>query len=327
MATRVKRLYGDKVSGTNAVALYWADGFDTIADVDGYIKTFPAGDNEIPYTWAGLYLQLPCGIEEVGPKQFTITATYSPRGAEAVAPGSPESPAEQEEAADHGDGNSTTQVPPEISFSCIGGTQRRTQSLGTISRVTRLVSQPLRDHKGAIGVGEDGKVEGVEVIKNIPRWTLKVSLPAAAVTGAWVKTLEDMAIDPPVNSEPFFGYAPGEVLFEGIQELGNKGASGNWDGQFNFLIQRNREYVTVYSNPNNALEEMNVRGENDGPVEGWDYIWVEYEQIDATVETPGGTKRVKLTVPRQANLDRVYRRADLNALGLKIRRRRAAAGG
>lgn len=321
---RMRRLYGEKVTGSSAIALFWADGFASIADVDAYIKSFPSGDNEIPYDWAGLYLQLPCGIEEVGPKQFTITANYSPSGAESVSPGNSDSPAPQEEAPNHGDGSSNTVVPPEVSFSCIGGTQRRTQSLGRISWTVRRVDMTPRDYKGAIGVGEDGQVEGVEVIKNIPRWALKVSLPAQAVTAEWIKKVEDMAIDPPVNSEPFFGYRPGEVLFEGIQELASNGASGTWNGQFNFLVQRNREFVTVYENPDNALEAMVVRGANGGPVEGWDYIWVEYEQVDSVVETPGGNRRVKVTIPRQANLERIYPRADLNELRLNIRRRRQA---
>jgi hypothetical protein len=315
----MKRLYGEKLSTNQATALFYADGFESIADVDGYIKGFPSGpgggENDVPYVWGGLYIQLPCEISEVGPRQFRITATFAPRGAESVAPAGGNA-TNQETAPDHGDGGANTPVGPELSWSSSGGSMLRTQAIKVISTKTRNNAITPIDYGGAIAVDKDGKVEGVTIHRNTVRWSLKITIPAAAVTGEWIKRLEDMCSDPegcPVNSEPFFGYAAGEVLFEGITDLATGGASSDWTAHFHFAVQRNRQVVTVYENQakNDLIRFVDVQG--------WDYIWTRYKKI--LDQTTG----LGFTVPEQSTLVQVYPRKDFRLLNLHVRRKKTTA--
>ena len=150
-----------------------------------------------------------------------------------------------------------------ISFDTTGQTAKITQSRGTTSYAPAGATAP--DHRGAIGVTANG-VEGVDV--PIPALSISITrtLPAAVMSLAYVNRLADMTGD--YNNGTFMGRPMGEVRFDGAS--GTQPAPGaDVPVTFKFSISPNLTDYTIGTIEN--IEKL-----------GWQYLWVEYEEVHDT---------------------------------------------
>jgi len=182
-----------------------------------------------------------------------------------------------------------------FSFDTTGGTQRVTQSLQTVSTYAPTGETPV-DHQGAIGVGSDGRVEGVDVVVPVYAFSETHVLPAATVTNAYKGNL--FSLTGRMNSGAFRGLDAGECLFAGANGRRQGTATDDpWELTFYFRASPNRTNLTV--GPITGISKL-----------GWDYLWVMYEPVEDT------TAKAIATRPRAAYVERVYEVGDFNLLGI-----------
>lgn len=182
--------------------------------------------------------------------------------------------------------------PAIVTQSTRGGTQRILRSLETVASSRGVLWIGVPDFDQAINVVGD-TIEGVEVGVAGSVFTYKTVLPAAFVTATYRELFESLYDH--VNSSPFSGYPAGEIKFEGGTLSQRKGE--DWDAEFIFGRSKNRTGITLNGSLADPLDK-----------DGWDLLWVRYEDIEDTV-----AKTLTKSV-RSAYVERVHPRADLNAL-------------
>jgi hypothetical protein len=179
----------------------------------------------------------------------------------------------------------------DLEWDTTGGQSRITTSLGTITRVARS-GWTAPNYLGAINVRED-RVEGVDITVPVYNFGKSISLPAATVDATF--RLNVYNLTGKVNSLSFLGFAAGEVLFLGA--TGRKRGRDKWRIDYRFA-----------ASPNAAALQVGGVSSFTVAKAGWDYLWVRFDDsLDAS--------RV-IKIPTAAYVERVYPRADLNALGL-----------
>lgn len=186
---------------------------------------------------------------------------------------------------------------PEIgdarwSFSTTGGTAHITQSLLTVGKYP-APGAAVEDFGQAIGVTDGGDVEGCDVVIPAFRWQETWDLAAASCTFAYALTV--YALSGSVNQDGFRGFQPGEVLFHG--------ASGAPSSKDPALVEITYQFESEINQLNLTVGDIAVDAK-----QGHDYLWVLYEKQD-------GVERGTVQ-PRQANVERVYKRTDFTLLGI-----------
>lgn len=171
------------------------------------------------------------------------------------------------------------------------------------------------NHRGLIGVGKEGNVEGVDVI--IPTIDLQVDIkyPVGHVTIEWVRQVA--GITGRMNLLKFLSFQPGEVLYKGMTF--RDGTHIETEVSHHFGVSFNQTDIKI------AGIDGNIRRlGNDGAViiggtvipdtngetyptttvgkYGWDVGWIEYEG-DPNATTAGQYK------PRAFHVERVYQAA------------------
>ncbi|WP_020473388.1 hypothetical protein [Zavarzinella formosa] len=180
-----------------------------------------------------------------------------------------------------------------FSFTTSGGTQHITQSLQTISSTGRTpvggVGPPTTppDYKQAIGVTRDS-VEGVDIISRTNEFSREIH--RGAVTLRYLNTL--FKLTGTVNIAPFYGRAPGEVLYLGAD--GQFGTGEGWSITHKWGVSPNKVNIKI-------SDEITVPAKY-----GWEYLWVAY-----TEQYTGGRK---VRIPMAAYVERVYEYGDLSGL-------------
>lgn len=170
-------------------------------------------------------------------------------------------------------------------------------SLQTIDEVSSLGSTPtdvIPFHKYLDVDRKTGFAKGTNVRRPVGGFSLSFFASASLVDEAYkVKVCQAVG---KVSSTSFNGYAAGEVLFVGV--AGRLRSDEDWDIQMRFETQPNQTNVVI--SPTITLPA----------VEGWDYVWVYYDNRPATLaESPA-----IVPDPFQANVERIYERYDLNQL-------------
>lgn len=181
----------------------------------------------------------------------------------------------------------------QMSFNVSGETIHITQALETIGKYRKAGETPV-DFKGAIGVDKDGEVKGCDIITGKLSFSKTVYFPLPRVNDNFLKQLASVVGK--VNAGPFKSFEPGEVLFTGCS------GAPQWD-QFRWEITYNFDCSPNVTNI--MIGDIKVEAKL-----GWDYLWVQYEKID---DEEG--KQI-VARPLQANVERVYRFADFNQLGI-----------
>lgn len=176
------------------------------------------------------------------------------------------------------------------SFDTNAQTVHMSQSLSTIARHAIEGRDPT-DFKGAIGVGADGRVEGVEVLVPSFQYTEEHTLPMELVTPEYVGTL--YRLTGRINDDDFKHFRKYECLFLGAS--GERTSEELWRITYTFLGSK-------------TVEDFKV-GDITVPLKhGWDVLWVYYEDV---VE---GDPQVLLKKPVEVHIEQVYLDADFGEL-------------
>ncbi len=168
-------------------------------------------------------------------------------------------------------------------FDTTGGSTKITQSLTTVSGYAPT-GKTAPNFQGAIGY--DGQtVNGCEITIPTFKWTETHYKPVIFIDKNYRLTLANMTGT--VNQNAFRDFQAGEVLFLGAvgQRRGNK----DWELQYHFAASPNLSNLSV--------------GQISGIAkEGWQYLWVMYEEIEDAYKL--------ISVPRAAYVEQVYRYTD-----------------
>jgi hypothetical protein len=178
-----------------------------------------------------------------------------------------------------------------LSFDTGGGTQHITQSLQTISK-NAPPDETAPDFNGAIGVTQDS-VEGVDITVPIYHFSQTHYLPAENVNNTYIGTL--FRLTGKVNNGDFKGLNAGEGLFLGAS--GSKRGDADWEITFRFAGSPSRTGIVI-----GDIEPFDK--------DGWDYMWVLYEDAEDTAANTI-VKR-----PVAAYVEKVYERANYADLGI-----------
>jgi hypothetical protein len=149
-----------------------------------------------------------------------------------------------------------------------------------------IASYPIGDdpnpHKGTIGVTQDGKVEGTEIIIPSLKLSYTIRQPMGVITEAYAKL--QAAYTGRTNQSTFRGFAGGELLYLGA--TGSDGTATEAECSYHFLGSSNATGLTV--------------GEISGIVKGGHhYLWIEFKSdkdTDGRASVP----------PRRVHVERVY---------------------
>lgn len=179
-----------------------------------------------------------------------------------------------------------------FAFDTGGGTKHINQSLKTDGRYPNTAP----DFAGAIGVDNEGNVNGVDVTMPVLNFTETHTLAGSRVSTSYKKTLA--ALTGTVNKSSFRGFSTGEVLFLGASGTKrSKKASAPWEITYRFAVSPNQSGLQV--------GDIKVTRKY-----GWDYLWVRY--ADKVAE--GGKNVVKK--PVGVYVEMVYPEGDFGNLGI-----------
>ena len=190
------------------------------------------------------------------------------------------------------DGSTDDEDTTVFAFDTGGGTKHINQSLKTDGRYPNTAA----DFAGAIGVDNEGNVNGVDVTMPVLNFTETHTLNGGRVTTSYKKTLA--ALTGTVNKSSFRGFSAGDVLFLGASGTKRtKKASAPWEITYRFAVSPNQAGLQV--------GDIKVTRKY-----GWDYLWVRY--ADKVAE--GGKNVVKK--PVGVYVEMVYPEGDFGNLGL-----------
>ena len=143
-------------------------------------------------------------------------------------------------------------------------------------------------HKGAIGVKQDGTVEGCDIIIPKLKLTFVFKFPAGRITADYVKGLA--SITGMVNRLPFLDYQAGELLFLGA--VGSAGSETETEVTYEFEASQNVTGIT----------SAGVTGIAKA---GHEYLWQEFgDDVDSGVG---------VTIAKRVHIEQVYDSADFAA--------------
>jgi hypothetical protein len=158
-----------------------------------------------------------------------------------------------------------------------------------------LWNTPAPNYHKAIGVTKDS-VEGTDIYAAKLEFTITFSTGPGVGFGplgwSYIRALKSLTAK--VNSTPFRGFQPGEVLFMGAN--GTCGPDNIFKITLKFAVSENQ--VNVAISPEIMLPS----------VQGWAYKWVSYK--------PSVSADFPVTIPAAAYVEQVYRTADFSLLGI-----------
>mgnify|MGYP007101916639 CR=1 FL=1 len=179
-----------------------------------------------------------------------------------------------------------------FAFDTGGGTKHINQSLKTDGRYPNTAP----DFAGAIGVDNEGNVNGVDVTMPVLNFTETHTLAGSRVSTSYKKAIASLTGT--VNKSGFRGFSAGEVLFLGASGTKrSKKASAPWEITYRFAVSPNQTGFKV--------GDINVARKY-----GWDYLWVRY----ADKVADGGKNVVKK--PVGVYVEQVYPEGDFGNLGI-----------
>lgn len=163
----------------------------------------------------------------------------------------------------------------------------------------------IPDFGGAIGVnGQD--VQGVDVEVGAVDISITRSIDLFATPATYFQTLIDMVTPRTVvnHAQWVFRWLQQELTFP-KGSLRFRGAPIKWDAQWNAEIT----YHLRYQRGITLADDFTVGGSDEIETEGWQYIWIKYEQAAAA-----GGQIVKM--PTAVKIEKVYPYANFDQLDL-----------
>lgn len=190
-----------------------------------------------------------------------------------------------------------------ISFDISTQSLHITQSRATVAKYGAggAHGEP-RDFKGAIGVNEDGSIDGCDIQIPIMGFQLNYTKAASFVSDGYIQTL--LAIVGAVNIDVFHNFQPGTLLLTKVvgQRRPDASSAGYvWDLQYSFGVSENETDLKI--------------GDITGiQKKGWEYLWVYYKTMAQQAGGSGTTYTVKR--PVNAYVEEVFKKRGYSALGI-----------
>jgi hypothetical protein len=189
----------------------------------------------------------------------------------------------------------------KFTFDTGGGTVHIAQSLETVNTY-EAPGETAPDFKGAIGVNGDS-ISGTDITIPVFNFTETHKIPSELVTTAYKFAL--FYATGKVNNDWFKGFAAGEVLFLGAS--GSQQNPDEWEITFKFAASPN----VGDAGSAGSGEEPLVIGEIEvEEKEGWDYLWIRFDDAEDNVA------KTLVKRPVAAYVERVYQKTDFAALGI-----------
>lgn len=179
----------------------------------------------------------------------------------------------------------------QFGFTTTGGTVHITQSLGTIGYGNAAQTY------GAIGIQDDGSVEGIDIVASDPQFTITKCFSPGSITPAMFAALSEITPTTNSNDNALGAFGVRNLLFIGADGQGS--AYGNEVVNFHFLAQPD-----TITNLNLATPGGGGRANVAIPKQGHDTIWVQYKK---TLDT-GTNSEIK--VAEAAYVEQTYRSVD-----------------
>ncbi len=194
---------------------------------------------------------------------------------------------------DNFDGSTEDGEPePSFAFDTGGGSKHINQSIETKGKFPT----DAPDFAGTIEVDNDGNVNGIDITMPVMNFSETHYFRPGKVSTAYKKRLADLTGK--INEGKFKGYDPGEVLFLGASgSRRGKSSKDEWEISFKFAVSPNVKNLKVGSLTIPAKE-------------GWDYLWVRYEN-DVSEDEKSLIKK-----PIAAYVEQVYETRDFGGLGI-----------
>ena len=251
------RRIGNDPENPSAELVYWA--ITELGEGDAVSSVSAVA----PQTYGILVRQGEPDVAQVAPHVYDVTVRFGPR--------KPREPGDS-----------------SFSFDVSTGTQRITQSLETLNWYTAPGRDPV-DYSGAIGVSQDGTVEGAEIL--VPEFAYTEEHTIENLSAEYIGTL--FRTTGKINNAQFKHFAAYECLFVGAS--GRRTSEEAWRVTYHFLGSPKLTNIPV-----GEIENITK--------EGWDYLWVKYEDkivAGALVQQPV-----------QVFIEQVYYAADFSGLGI-----------
>ncbi len=201
---------------------------------------------------------------------------------------------------EYGDKESEPKVVLDYRFQTSGGKRHTDFTYQTIDSQSCIAGLPPYDFGGAIGVTPTGAIQGTEMKFPVYSWSQTQAYTVEEMTASFRRRLALYTAS--VNSAPFMGFEPGEVLFEGVTD-GQLCHETNPDsgGIFSY-------YKLTFSFSAIPNQTGIVIGDAVVDKKGWEYVWILWN----TISRKGMTTKY----PRNVSVEQLYPLRDLNDLGL-----------
>ena len=188
-----------------------------------------------------------------------------------------------------------------FSFDTTAGQTEILQSLSTVARYGRSLSNLPPDLGGAIGW--DGKrVAGTKIFVPKLEFTIEMDYHPSLVTTRFAAQLA-RATGTVCSDNEWLGFYGGEVLFAGAQGRGDRPTKRGQRTKptkisFKFMCSENRTDLTF---PEITLEHDGslIGGANEIAKKGWEYLWIYYTKKDSV--------GIVFPTPEWVYVEKVYR--------------------
>ena len=158
-------------------------------------------------------------------------------------------------------------------------------------------SGTARNHKGAIGVSQDGTVEGVDIYFPKFEWWEKHVLQYTGAAAAWALSTTLASAGGHTNLNTFRGFETKRVLFLGGSGERSNTRPGLFELNVKFRAEVDQSSITV--------------GDITGIAKkAWEYLWI--ESMPAVEDVTAGC----IQKPAHAHVERMYDTFDFNSLGI-----------
>lgn len=241
-----------------------------VFDQDDETAAIQKAKDTLPVKKEGLKLSMIEATERINESTYKVRATY------------------QEDLEKERD---ETDAERSFTFDTSGATVHITQS-----KTTEAYPPTAPKYNGAIGVDNDGNINGVDITVPTLNFTETHILNHSKVNTRYKQKVAYLTGK--VNNSRFRGFDAGEVLFLGA--TGSRTGTEKddpWEVTFRFAVSEN------------SLN-LNVGGIIVPKKRGWDYMWVRY------ADTLANDKKSVVKKPVAVYIEQVYEKEDFGKLGL-----------
>lgn len=254
-----------------------------VAGTDDESDALDALKAEAPATW-GAFVRGRCSVEPQWVDEDAADGLWLGRAPYRYAGALPRRPLDVGESS--------------YAFDTGGESQHVSQAIAHVASYAPA-GETATDHEGAVNVVRDGgrvDVQGVDVGIRSWRWEETHVIADDAMTAEYIRILHELTGC--VNDAPFIDakgitYAAGEALFLGAS--GGQRGDGDWEITCRFAGSPNLTDQTVGTITGIAKK-------------GWEYLWVEYEQVeDDTAVPPAMVMR-----PKAVHIEQVFQEGDFS---------------